>query len=225
MNSLLDYARNNSKAARKHILSLGGEKMDQSIIQIAQEFDSKVEKRVYDPMVEYLQNQFTTLEFEKERLLLLAFTMFFDSGQPVIGFSDSEADIVGYFTQEQMRIDKIDMLLRKAGKYTFGKKGIIYPCVIIQIITGTKTGKLHQENMKAQNWRELYPRALLVLLAGHYGDKFDIRFDRDTSAFDEVISELRNPDRCQVGLKRLCEGMKTHIKTKWSGSDGFFSAI
>jgi hypothetical protein len=204
---------------------LGGEKMDQSIIQIAQKFDSKVEKRVYDPMVKYLQNQFTTLKFEEERRLLLAFTMFFDSGHPVIGFSGSKADIVGYFPQKQMRIDKKDMLLRRAGQYKFGKNEIIYPCVIIQINTSTKTGKLHQENMKAQKWRELFPRALLVLLAGHYGDKFDIRFDRDTSAFDEVISELRNPDRCQVGLKRLCEGIKTHIDTKWSGSDGFFSAI
>ncbi len=199
--------------------------MDQAVIQIAQEFDSKDEKRVYDPMVKYLQNQFTTLNFEKKRSLLLAFTMFFDRSHPVIGFSGSEADIVGYFPQKQMRIDKNDMLLRKGGKYKFGKNEIIYPCVIIQINTSMKTGKLQLENMKAQNWRKLFPRTLLVLLAGHYGDKFDIRFDRETSAFDEVISELRNPDRCQVGLKRLCEGMKTHIDTKWSGSDGFFSAI
>jgi len=199
--------------------------MDQSIIQIARKFDSKVEKRVYDPMVEYLQNQFTTLEFEKERRLLLAFTMFFDSGHPVIGFSGSKADIVGYFPQKQMRIDKKDMLLRRAGQYGFEKNEIIYPCVIIQIITSTTTGKLQLENMKAQNWRKLFPRALLVLLAGHYGDKFDIRFDREPSAFDEVITELKNPDRCQIGLKRLCVAMKTHIKTKWSGSDGFFSAI
>ncbi|MHA2064685.1 MAG: hypothetical protein ACXABY_09955 [Candidatus Thorarchaeota archaeon] len=186
------------------------------IDKISRKFSETIEKVIYPLLVDFLKRRFgDKMNVEKNRPLILKITAFLENEKPYLGYSGSDADVIMYPRQEAVGIRSDDPLLRKSGQYAMRNPGVIYPSVIIQVITSTKTGKLHQENMKAQAWRSIFPRALLVLLAGAYRDKYDIRFDRDTTYFDVVLSDLSDLESCTKNLEIMCDMIGAHLSAKW----------
>ena len=174
------------------------------------------EKDIYPLLVDFLRSKFgDRMEVEQNRPLILKITAFLERGKPYLGYSGSDADIVLYPKQEAIGIRDDDQILRKSGQYALRRPGIIYPAIIVQVITSTQTGKLQQENMKAQAWRSMFPRALLVLLAGAYRVKRDLRFDRDTSFFDLVLPGFEELNVCRLGLASLSAMIEAHVDAKW----------
>ena len=101
------------------------------------------ERDIYPLLVDYLQNEFgDRMVVEQNRPLLLQITAFLEDMKPYLGYSGSDADVVLYHKQEAIGFGNDSEILRRSGQYAFRKQSIIYPSVIIQVITNTQTGKL-----------------------------------------------------------------------------------
>ena len=174
------------------------------------------ESDIYPLLVIFLKNKLgKNIMVEKNRPLLLKIYVFLDENKPYLGYSGSDADLILYTPQDAVKINASDNLLRKSGQYSLSKRGIVYPSVIIQIIVNVNTGKLRQENMKAQDWRKTFPHALIVLSVGQHRVEPDIRLIRDTPHFDFVLAGFENPIVCKKNLDALTSIISAHLDAKW----------
>ncbi len=181
-------------------------------------FKSAQESDVYDKIVEYLESKFSdALIVKKNQVLLLKIMAFIKDGKSSLGYSGSDADIVMYpHDQKGPNLKDLEKTIQRKGQYGLENWEGIYPTVIGQVVVSTRTGKLHLENMKAQYWRNMFPRSLIVFMAGPYREDYDIRFDRDMSAFDLVLAGFEDRENCKKNLERMCDVIGSHLRVKWS---------
>lgn len=175
------------------------------------------ESDVYGKTVDFLRSIFgSKLVITNNQVLLLKIMSFINEGKSYLGYSASDADIVMYpLGQEGPDIKSLDKVLHREGQYGLGKWNGVYPAVIGQVIVSTQTGKLQLENMKAQAWRNMFPRALIIFMAGPYREKFDIRFDREMSYFDLVLVGFENRKECEKNLKSMQNMIESHLRVNW----------
>lgn len=174
------------------------------------------EKDVYNTIVQFLRARFgDNFVVAGNQVLLLRIMAFFKNNESYLGYSASDADIV-IFLKEQItpNLEILEKSMHRTGQYSLRKWNGIYPAVIGQVVVSTTTGKLQLENMKAQAWRNLFPRSLIIFLAGPYREEFDIRYDREMSYFDLVLVGFEDKTERKKNLLAMSEIIESHLEAK-----------